>query len=195
MERKLGWVAGFRFTASDWLAYPAFRLAGFQHSDWLASQHSDWLASQHSDWLAFSAPIGHNYTLIYAVMMYSSLYSYIRFHDAFFIIHTSVYNVITHFLFSRGLHHLPAPFHHDLSPFHSSPSCSPETHDPSLPPISLPLHSITNFSFPRRSDRFATQTRIDEAIVNLSPSVFPSIPSPFYSLAKDARSDRFATPT
>ena len=32
---------------------------------------------------SFSAPIGQDYTLIYAVVMYSSLYSYIRCHDTF----------------------------------------------------------------------------------------------------------------
>lgn len=51
---KVGWMAGFRFTASDWLHYPAIRLAGLQRSDWLA----------------FRIPIGHNYTLIYAVVIF-----------------------------------------------------------------------------------------------------------------------------
>ena len=72
-----------------------FRLAGLQRSDWLASQPSDWSA--------FSAPIGHNYTLVYAVVMYSSLYS--------------VYNVITHFYsHSITLASIPLPETHNLFP-------------------------------------------------------------------------------
>ena len=67
-------LAGLSSVSIGWLAstpigrLPALRLAGFQYSDWLAS----------------SNPIGHNYTLIYAVMMYSSLYSYIRCRDTLF---------------------------------------------------------------------------------------------------------------
>ena len=49
--------------------------------------------------------------------------------------------------------------------------------------------SITNFSFHSRLDILTTQTKIDEAIVTLSPPVFTSILLPFSSFAKDARSD------
>ena len=50
----IGWLPALRLAG-----FPALRLASFQGSDWPA----------------FSAPTGHNYTLVYAVVMYSSLYS------------------------------------------------------------------------------------------------------------------------
>ena len=68
MERKMGWVPWFRFTASDWLAYPAFRLAGLP--------------------ALRLAIIILLYTLSWCIL-------HTLCHDAFF---TSVYNVITHFL-------------------------------------------------------------------------------------------------
>lgn len=54
----------------------------------------------------------------------------------------------------------------------------------SLFSINLPLYSITNYQFSCRLDRFATKMRIDEVIVNMSPSVFSSTSSPFYSFTK-----------
>ena len=138
MEKKLGWVPGFRFTASNWLAYPAFRLTGFQHSNWLAS----------------SAPIGHIYTLIYAVMMYSSYTLLSR---------LCITSLLTFYSLrppsspSRSLSSAPSISSYSLS------ISSPETHDLfsslsrdvqldeaffSLSPNILPLHFITNFSFP-----------------------------------------------
>ena len=59
----------------------------------------------------------------------------------------------------------------------------------SFPPINLFLYSITNFLFDYQLDIFATQTKMDEEIVNLSSPIFISIPLPFLSLAKDAWSD------
>lgn len=49
--------------------------------------------------------------------------------------------------------------------------------------------SITNFLFHRRLDLLATQTKMDEVIINLLPPVFTFISSLFSSLAKDAQSD------
>lgn len=55
--------------------------------------------------------------------------------------------------------------------------------------MSLFPHFITNFRFSCQSNILATQTKIDEIIINLLSLVFIFIPSPFSSLAKDARLD------
>lgn len=74
MERSWGRWPDFVLRLSiAWL--PAFQLADIQHSDWLA----------------FSALIGHNYTLIYVVTMY---FIYTLPWCIFYV----CVNVITHFL-------------------------------------------------------------------------------------------------
>ena len=94
----------------------------------------------------------------------------------------------------HGLHLLPISFHHTrflfpcqrytINFFLSAETYNQTKHLSVFFPTFSSFISSQTFHF-FRSDRFAAQTRIDEAIVSLPPLVFLSILSPFESLAKD----------
>ena len=131
-------MLGFCFTVSDWLAYPAFQLAGFQHSNWLAS----------------SALIGHNYTLIYTVTMYSlytlPLHLCIISLFTFYSLWPLSFPSRSLFLACSILSHLLFIFLTETSDLFFSFGREIQLHKAfiSLFPNILPLYFITNFSFP-----------------------------------------------